>query len=121
MPSNFDIKGDIFSPGSIDTYVTALQAGLRSRGMLVYIESSPPTLQSIAQDNPGADAADVTEAFNEALATRHEQLRQVALHLPNLINYDALTQARKDEFQRHIDNHDGAALYRPSNPKFKHL
>ena len=69
-PNPIDMQHDIIAPGKVDTYRAELIAALSSRGLYTTILEVPPTLESIAEDNPEADPRDIASAYENIMNLR---------------------------------------------------
>jgi hypothetical protein len=110
-PEQLDIVTDIFVPGKTETFKAQLVAALASRHLLFVVHQRPPTMQSIASQNPDADGAEVQEAYDNLMHVRQNATTNLALLLPQLIKPTSMTYQQAADMNAHVMKQDGIAIH----------
>ena len=110
-PKPFDIRHDVFVPGSSTKFRQQLRAALSTRGLLRHLEETAPTAQKIATANPAASGAEVLEALQEALDIRQQSHNTAAAQLPETLKSESLNLQERTALARHGEQNDAVALY----------
>ena len=90
-PKQFDMEHDIIEPGKSDTYKSELVAALRSRDLWNTVLDVPPTLESITEENPGADSHDILAAYDAIMKRRQIDSGIMAANIPQTVKMSSLS------------------------------
>ena len=110
-PDPIDLHHDIFTPGKADTYKSELVAALRSRDLYNTILEMPPTLETIAADNPDADPHDITTVFDAIMHKRQTDNGIIAANILRTVKMTSLSLAHQTAVRAFQAAGDGVSMF----------
>lgn len=111
LPKGFDINADILIQGKADTTKVGIVMALRSRKLLVFMETAPPSLSDVRDANPSAPEELVIEVYLDIRQKYETASSTVADILPVTLKMSSLSMMEENEVNALVLNGDGRGLY----------
>ena len=110
-PEPIDTKTDILTPNKVDKWKAAATAALRTRKLWATIQEVPPTMASLAEDNPGIAEDHILQVLDTILEKRRQDEIVIASNMINTIKMSSLSLTHSAMIFKMQQNGEGVAMF----------